>query len=477
MTLWFILALMTVAAVFAVLWPLARRAKAARSGSDLAVYRDQLDELKRDRAAGLIGATEAEAARVEISRRLLTATDAAPAPPVADAQPALWRRRAVALVGLLLLPLGSGALYLSLGSPAMRSEPLAARAGNPAEQRSVAGMVAQVEAYLERNPQDGRGWEVLAPIYMREGRYGEAVKARRRALEILGADAARLGDLGEALVLAAGGMVTPEALALFQRAATLDRDEVMAAYYQGVAAKQAGRRDDAEKMWRALVARAPAGAPWLPLVQGALARIDEKDVPAVKEAAVAEHSGGAVQGMVERLAERLKKDGSNLEGWVQLVRSYRVLGQADKMAAAISEAQAALAGDPDKLRALAEAIKAIESGHSETAAAPGGPAVASPGPSSGPGSGPSAEDRAAAATLAPEQQTDMIRGMVDRLAGRLAKDGSDPDGWLRLVRAYLVLNDRAKAQAATADARRALASDGDKLRRFDEQVKELGLGG
>ena len=71
---WFVMALMTAAAIFAVLWPLARRTP-LRSGSDIAVYRDQLDEIERDRAAGLIGEREAEAARIEVSRRLLAAAD------------------------------------------------------------------------------------------------------------------------------------------------------------------------------------------------------------------------------------------------------------------------------------------------------------------------------------------------------------------------------------------------------------------
>src|SRR6187551_1405126 len=113
MMLWTALALMTAAAIFAVLWPLARRTP-LRTGSDVAVYRDQLEEIGRDRAAGLIGEREAEAARVEVSRRLLAAADAAvPAPSRDDGS----RRRAAALAALILLPLGAAALYVRLGSP------------------------------------------------------------------------------------------------------------------------------------------------------------------------------------------------------------------------------------------------------------------------------------------------------------------------------------------------------------------------
>ena len=74
--LWLVLALMTAAAVFAVLWPLARGQRVDRGASDAVVYRDQLDEIERDRASGTIGAAEAEAARIEASRRLLAAADA-----------------------------------------------------------------------------------------------------------------------------------------------------------------------------------------------------------------------------------------------------------------------------------------------------------------------------------------------------------------------------------------------------------------
>src|SRR3954454_9258224 len=107
MMLWFVMALMTAAAIFAVLWPLARRTP-LRSGSDVAVYRDQLDEIERDRAAGLIKDDEAAGAKVEVSRRLLAAADAdAQASPPGRAAAIVWRRRAVAVVALVVLPLAA----------------------------------------------------------------------------------------------------------------------------------------------------------------------------------------------------------------------------------------------------------------------------------------------------------------------------------------------------------------------------------
>jgi cytochrome c-type biogenesis protein CcmH len=99
------------------------------------------------------------------------------------------------------------------------------------------------------------------------------------------------------------------------------------------------------------------------------------------------------------------------------------------------------------------------------------------GPGGAPERGPSEEQVAAAKDMTPEQRIAMIKGMVAQLAERLGKDGSDIEGWLRLVRSYMVLGERERALAAAGDARRALAAEPDKLKRIDELVKGLGLDG
>ncbi|MFL5168061.1 MAG: c-type cytochrome biogenesis protein CcmI [Microvirga sp.] len=367
MILWLIFAAMTAAAMLAVLLPLRRRAP-ARSGSDVAVYRDQLEEVDRDRAAGLVGAGEAEAARVEISRRLI----AAAAPPDRAGAPVetRWGRRAAALAGALMLPLGSAALYLALGSPGVPSEPLASRSVAAPAPTSIEAMVAQVEAHLLKNPEDGRGWEVVAPIYLRTGRFDDAVKARRNALRLLGPTAVREADLGQAMVAAADGVVTAEARAAFERAAALDAGDVMARYFFGLAAEQEGKRAEAAAIWRKLLADAPPGARWTATVRAALAQIGEAvapgAVPPPQAAApagppkpLAEPPGEMILAMVARLAERLKADGSDLDGWVRLVRSYLVLGDQAKAQAALEDGRRALASDPDKLRRLDEAASEL----------------------------------------------------------------------------------------------------------------------
>ncbi len=377
MTLWLMFVLMTAAAVFAVLWPLARR-KPLRAGSDVAVYRDQLDEIKRDRASGLIGEAEAEAARVEVSRRLIAAADATESEKSAPEISSLRSRRVTAIAGLVLLPIGALTLYLMLGSPDLPGEPLAARQQTPGEARKVENMVAQVEDHVARDPKDSRAWEVLAPVYMRLGRFDDAVRAWSNVISLNGGSAEREADFGEAMVAAANGVVTHEAKAAFERALALDAKNVMARFYMGMAADQAGRRADAEKIRGFLLAEAPPGAPWIEVVRHAMVR----DAP---------------------------------------------------VGATVS-------------------------------AAPGAP-------------GPSADDIAAARQLKPDQQNQMIRGMVARLADRLKQDGSDVAGWERLLRAYMVLGDHDKALAAAAAARRALAGDADKLHRLDEVIKDLKVEG
>src|SRR5882672_11990954 len=270
MTLWFVFALMTAAAIFAVLWPLSRGARPQSEGSEAAVYRDQLAEIDRDVAAGLIGRSEAEAARVEISRRLLAAADGQRDLPVVSS---IRLRRSAAIIALVGLPVVAVAFYLPLGSPLLSDFPLAKRTRAPDAAQPLGNLVAQVEAHLEKNPTDGRGWNVLAPVLTRLGRYDEAVRAYRNSITYNGDSSERRADLGEAIAGAAGGVVTSEAKAEFERAVTLNADEVKASYFLGLAAEQDGRGDEATSIWRGMLAKAPPDAPWRPLVQAALARV------------------------------------------------------------------------------------------------------------------------------------------------------------------------------------------------------------
>jgi cytochrome c-type biogenesis protein CcmH len=273
MLLWSLLALMTAAAVFAVLWPLSRRRENPDPlrESGLAVYRDQFAEIERDRARNLIGETEAKFARTEVGRRLLAADDQIAA--MGFSQNSTPRRRAVALIALAGIPIVAVGLYLLVGSPQLSGAPLSSRLAAAPENQDIALLLRRVEAHLAEQPDDGRGWEILAPVYLRTGRTEDAVKARANALRLLGANADRESDLGEALVAEANGVVTADARAAFERARALEARHPKARFFSGLAAEQDGRLQDAKAIWQGLVNEAPEGAPWLGVVRMALSRL------------------------------------------------------------------------------------------------------------------------------------------------------------------------------------------------------------
>jgi cytochrome c-type biogenesis protein CcmH len=371
MTLWIILAVMTAAAVFTVLWPLGRKPQAARGGSDRVVYQDQLREIDSDRAAGLIGEVEAESARVEISRRLLAAADSEIRAPAAFAAPrAVWRRRGAAIAAIVVVPAVALGLYLQLGSPNVPGQSALARVDASQGSQSVASLVSQVEAHLASNPNDGAGWEVIAPVYLRLGRFDDAVQARRKVIALNGDTAARESDLGEALVAAANGVVTDEAKQAFQHAVIGNTQDAKARYFLGLADEQDGNRDGAAAKWRAMLDAAPRDAPWASFVRTALARVtgepaaDKGPGPSAGDVASAENMNEAqrtemIRGMVARLADRLHSDGNDVDGWLRLVRAYAVLGDRDKAKDAAADAKRVLSDHPDALKQIDDLVKGL----------------------------------------------------------------------------------------------------------------------
>jgi cytochrome c-type biogenesis protein CcmH len=260
------------------------------------------------------------------------------------------------------------AVYLPLGSPRLPDFPLAERARAPDAAQPLEHLVAQVEQHLEKNPTDGRGWKVLAPVLLRIGRYDDAVRAYRNAITYGGDSASGRADLGEAIAAAAGGVVTAEAKAEFEHALALEAGDAKANYFLGVAAEQDGRKEEAASIWRAMLDKAPSDAPWRPLVQEALARVGSPAAPALSDQTMAAAKEATkdmsatdrdamIRGMVERLAVRLKQNGDDVEGWLRLVRAYLVLGDRDKAKDALSDARQAVGSSAERLKQLNEGLK------------------------------------------------------------------------------------------------------------------------
>lgn len=363
--LWIAIALMTGAAVLCVVWPLSKpRAFAALpSDGDIAFYEDQLRALDRDVDSGLVPSDEVARSRTEIGRRVIAAHARAEAsPPVRTT--ARWRLLVTALAVILVIPAVSLAVYLRVGAPDQDDMPLSARRDSPISE-TLAQDIAKVETHLITHPDDGRGFDVLAPLYLRIGRFDAASQAYSRALTLLGESVSRRVGYGQALMLAADGVVTADAREAFEQAAKDDPTAPQPKFYLGLAAAEDGDKARARTIWNGLVASAPADAPWLPLVKTQLSELDNPTAaprppasgPASPAGAAiaalpADQRLGMIRGMVEGLASRLAQDGHDKEGWLKLVRAYAVLGEKDRALAALADGRKNLSADPQALAAL-----------------------------------------------------------------------------------------------------------------------------
>ena len=350
MLFWILVAILTAAVAAVLLLPLLRAAAGAEvpQSHDVEVYRDQLEELKRDEKNGLISGEDAGFARAEVARRLLAATDAVKAAELA--QPARRSNRLAQLAVILVLPAIGLCLYLRTGNPDVPDAPLAARL-DPGDDTNI--LIARAERQLVTNPQDGAGWDVLAPIYYRSGRIEDAAAAFRNALRILGPTPARLGGYAESLIALSGGLITNEAQEALRKLLAIEPNDPRAQFYLALALKQEGKVPEALAAFQEIVKASPADAPWLPLVDQHIASLkDDGAAPAADQAGTtlgnptgddiaaaqtmnAGDRNAMIEGMVASLAEKLKNDPKNFDGWMRIIRSYSVLGQKDKAAEAL----------------------------------------------------------------------------------------------------------------------------------------------
>lgn len=363
MLFWVIAAILTLGASLAVLLPLAGASEGASSSGDhdLEVYRDQLSELDRDAARGLIGPAEAAEARAEIARRILRLGNADMAAKTSGRPSGTVRL--LATVAVLAVPLVSWGLYSQIGSPDLPSQPLSERlAKNPADS-SVDELVARAEAHLAANPSDGRGWDVLAPVYLRMQRFADAAAAYRNAIRLDGDSAVRQAGLGEAIAGAAGGIVSADAQDAFEAALKLDPANAKAGFYLAMALAQEGRAKEAGAAWQAMLGTLPPDSPWRGAVEQALAKSggpevasgtaakgpDAADVDAASSMSQQDREA-MINTMVAGLDDKLRQNPRDPEGWMRLVRSYVVLGKADQARDALGRAIAVFGADSDEAK-------------------------------------------------------------------------------------------------------------------------------
>ncbi|WFU02863.1 c-type cytochrome biogenesis protein CcmI [Rhizobium sp. CB3171] len=374
MLFWILVAVLTAVVGAILLSPLLRGAKVADDGraGEAAVYRDQLRELDRDLAGGLISQEEAGYARAEIGRRLLAVSGAGPS---AAKVPARGHYLSQAFI-IVLLPVVCLCLYLVKGNPGLPSQPLQARLEHPGNDLAIS--IVKVEQHLAQQPDDGKGWEVLAPIYLKTGRIGDAELAYRNVIRLLGPNAERLGNLGEVLIMKADGIVTAEARSSLQQSLALDADNPRALFYLALALEQYGKAEQAKTAFEALAKQSPPGAPWMAAVNDHIvknggaadtatadsANANAPGNPTSEQVAAADamNSGDRqqmIRGMVESLDAKLKDDPRNFEGWMRLIRSYAVLKDKDRAVDALKRSLKTFpadGGEGKQLLALAKEL-------------------------------------------------------------------------------------------------------------------------
>lgn len=364
--IWALIALAALAAIAALLWPLLRTpaGQQDRAAYNLAVFQDQLKEVDRDVERGVLTPAEADAARLEIQRRIIAAGKAHDEAAVIDS-PA--RRRLTAGAVAIVVPALALVAYLSVGQPMVpAAEP--GTASHDANDAQIAKMVDQLAAKVAANPKDVQGLLLLARTYRQLGRFDDAI-ATYHKLTALQPDADTFAGLGEAETAAAGGNVTPEAHDAFMKALGVDRNEPRSRFYLGLEYALKGDAKSAIAIWRELAASSPPEAPWVPVVRQQMAEVAQAAgippmsvapahpldiIPANGATAAAppapaqpvDSSGFSaeqrqmIEGMVGGLAARLAQNPEDFEGWMMLGKSYTVLKKTEDAAKAYEKAMA-----------------------------------------------------------------------------------------------------------------------------------------
>ena len=346
---WFCIAMISLATLTVLLRPLLTSiSDDPRSGDIRLVYEDQLADLERDVARGVVSENEAEALRTEIARRLLAADK------LEDngAYQTLSRqlRRAAAIVIALLVVGASALLYSLLGNPGLPGVP----ASDRAEEREYIQNIEKLANLMKKNPEDPTGWRLLAVGYRATGRLEEAAQAYENAVTLGKQEASVLADYGEILVLLNKGQITDRAREVFDQAVAQSPEDERSRYYQALGWMQSGEFEKARTGFQSLQQSAPEDAPWRQNVDRRLKEIDVLEAQEGGDTPDRVQDNPQILAMVQGLAARLEEEPKDLEGWLRLMRSYVVLEEQELAAEAYKTAIDTFAGD-------AEAIKQLQS--------------------------------------------------------------------------------------------------------------------
>ncbi len=403
MLFWIVTGVLTLVVVATLAWALVAGQVSDRppAAYDLDVYRDQLKEVDRDLARGVVSEADAERARTEVSRRILAADAALQREEATDrsgkAGAVVAGVTALALIG------GTYAIYLQLGAPGYGDLALADRieaaqilrtdrpdqataeatvpyAPPPADvPPDYVALVEQLRNAVQTRPEDVQGFALLSQAEARLGNFAAAHDAKSREIALIGddADAEDFSEYADLLILAAGGYVSPEAERMLERTLALDPADGPARYYFGLMMAQTGRPDTALRVWDQLLREGPADAPWIGAID---AQIEDMAMragvnwarpvigtgrgPSAADIEAAEAMSPAerlemIQGMVAGLSDRLATEGGPAEDWAQLISALGVLGQMDQAAAIFANAREVFGTDPRAMDMLNRAADRV----------------------------------------------------------------------------------------------------------------------
>ena len=406
MTFWIVTAFLTLA-ISALLIMIILRARSTgepAAAYDLRLYRQQLNEVDRDLARGVINEGDAERIRTEVSRRILTADAAMKKHEAGSAQPRTLSRIASALVAVALIG-GAFVIYLNIGAPGYgdlaldyrlalaeeraRTRPSQAEAEAdavpfdlPTPQAEYVELVERLREATSNRPTDARGQALLAQHEARLGNFKQAYEAKAKFIDLQNGDLSPsdYADLAELMILAAGGFVSPEAEAALRQALSLDPTHGTARYYWGLMMGQIGRPDVAYGIWRETLLAGPDGAPWIEGIRAQIAdmafRAGQEFDPALltprpsaaQPGPTAEQMQAAsemspeqqqemIRGMVDGLSDRLATEGGTAQEWGRLITALTVLGDVERANRIYVEAQTRFADAPGDAAIIAEAAR------------------------------------------------------------------------------------------------------------------------
>lgn len=277
-------------------------------------FRQLLHGIDADLAAGKISAEEATGAKGELAREMIRARS--DNKPIAKAP---FGRAALVSGTALVAALALG-IYALLGSPDLPAQPLAGRADVAAQNMDLGTAIARIEARLAEDPNDIRGWTVLAPALVQIGRFADGANAYGRVIALSAPSAQLLTDQAEALLLGADGAGSDEAMKLLQQAASLDSADPQPRLYLAAELTRMGKYPDAARYWQEAIDLSTGSEPWLPAARQGLSVAQNDGVDTTADDQV-----NMIKGMVDGLSGRLYDQGGTVEEWTQLVRSYIVL--------------------------------------------------------------------------------------------------------------------------------------------------------